>query len=488
MNSLERISSRMGRFSVIIKVSFIAALLLLLLIPLAMIQSLVGERENRRNDAEREIFSSWGGEQTIAGPFLTVPYIEYSLDSKGKRLETVRYARFLPESLFFDAEAEPETRFRGIYDATVYTAKIRASGSFIRPGFGGWRIPSDAVLWEAAFVSVELPDMRALQERVTLTWGSRKSAFETAGSSIGVFGNQAAAAAMRLAESGEYTAGVRGQSGEIRAAAPGLDTGAADVIPFSFDLVLRGGGFLGFLPLGGETSVRLRSLWQSPSFIGSFLPSTRSISDKGFEASWNILSIARIYPQRWLPGEVDSSAILTSAFGVNLMTTVDSYMKVTRAVKYGILFLILPFLTLFLFEVYSGRRIHPLQYLFVGFAECIFYLLLLSLSEHMPFWPAYLAASAASTGLITVYACAIAGGWKRGIAILPVLAVAYIFLALVLQSEDYALLVGSLGLFLILAAVMMLTRRIDWYRVGHRRATADRTQGQSAEPAGDGLK
>lgn len=469
MNSLDRIASRMGRFSVIFKVSFIAVLLLLLLIPLAMIQSLVGEREDRRNDAEREIFSSWGGEQTLAGPFLTVPYIEYSLDSKGKRLETVRYARFLPESLSFDVEAEPQTRFRGIYDATVYTAKVKAGGAFRRPGFGGWRISSEAVLWNAAFVSMELPDMRALQERVVLSWGSRKSAFETAATSIGVFGSESPAAAAWLSESGEYAAAVRGQSGELRAPAPGLELhGAEDTIPFSFDLVLRGGGFLGFMPLGGETSVRLRSPWQSPSFTGSFLPATRSISDKGFEASWNILSIARIYPQRWLPGEIDAGSLKGSIFGVNLMNTVDSYMKVTRAAKYGILFLILPFLTLFLFEVYSGRKIHPLQYIFVGFAECIFYLLLLSLSEHISFWPAYLAASAASTGLITVYTCAIARGWKRGIAILPVLSAAYVFLALVLQSEDYALLVGSLGIFLILAAVMMLTRKLDWYRVGRR--------------------
>ncbi len=486
MNGLNGIAARAGKFSALIKVSFIAGLILLLLIPLAMIRGLVEERSDRRSGAEREIFSSWGGEQTLAGPFLTVPYIEYSLDSKGKRLETVRYARFLPESLSFSAEAAPQTRFRGIYDATVYTARIKAGGTFRRPSFAGWRISPEAILWDAAFISMELPDMRALQERVYLTLGGKKSEFETAAPSIGVFADQNASALQQVYAAAGYPEGESwmggnanpaaflGQPGEIRAPASGLAAaGADDPIPFSFDVVLRGGGYLGFLPLGGETSVRLRSPWKSPSFTGSFLPAARAISDAGFEASWNILSLARIYPQRWLPGEIQAATILGSGFGVNLMNTVDSYMKVTRAAKYGVLFLILPFLTLFLFEVYSGRKIHPLQYLFVGFAECVFYLLLLSLSEHLGFWPAYLAAAGASAALITVYTCAISGGAKKGIAILPVLAAAYAFLALVLQSEDYALLVGSLGLFLILAAVMMLTRKLDWYTVGRKREKPD---------------
>ena len=272
------------------------------------------------------------------------------------------------------------------------------------------------------------------------------------------------------------------QGGEIRAPLTGLsNAGSRDLIPFSFEIALNGGGYLGFLPLGGETSVRVRSSWKSPSFIGSFLPATRELSAAGFDASWKILSLARIYPQRWHAGELDAGTLLRSAFGVNLMTTVDSYMKVTRAAKYGILFLLLPFLTLFLFEVFAARRIHPLQYLFIGFSECVFYLLLLSLSEHISFWPAYIAASAASTGLITAYTCAVMKSWKRGIAILPVLATAYLFLALVLQSEDYALLVGSLGLFIILAAVMMLTRGIDWYRIGRKPQKTDALPEQAGE-------
>ncbi len=452
MNSFQRFTRDAGRSSIILKVVLISVLMLVLLIPLSMIQSIVHEREMRRSEAENSILADWGGGGTVAGPFLTVPYIEYSLDVKGKRVETVRYARFLPETLSFDAEASPEKRSRGIYDTTVYTAKIRVQGVFRRPGFGGWRISASDILWNAAFVSVELPDMRAVQERVLLSWGSRSTQFDTAAGSVGIF------------------------QGELRAPVPGLDSlDFTTPVPFSFDLTLRGGGTLSFMPLGGETTARIRSSWPSPSFNGSFLPISRNIESDGFKASWRVLSLARAFPQRWLPEEVKSETIQQAAFGVFLMNPVDSYMKVTRALKYGILFLLLPFLTLFFFEVFAGKRIHPLQYLFVGFAECIFYLLLLSLCEHVPFWVSYLLAAAASAGLITVYTCAVVGEWKKGILILPVLAAAYGFLFMVLRSEDYALLVGSLGLFLILGAVMMMTRKIDWYGMGRPRPAAGDT-------------
>jgi inner membrane protein len=173
--------------------------------------------------------------------------------------------------------------------------------------------------------------------------------------------------------------------------------------------------------------------------------------------------MARAYPQRWTNGEVESQALLSTGFGVSLMTPVDTYLKVTRALKYGILFLVLPFCTLFLFEVFSRRRIHPLQYLLVGLADCVFYLLLLSLAEHLSFELAYGLAAAACSGLVTLYAVAVVRS-RTGIVMLPVLGAAYGFLALVLSSEDNALLMGAIGLFLLLGTVMFLTRRIDWYR------------------------
>jgi inner membrane protein len=165
---------------------------------------------------------------------------------------------------------------------------------------------------------------------------------------------------------------------------------------------------------------------------------------------------------------VEPAALAASRFGVDLMVPVDTYQKVLRSVKYGILFVLLPFLMFFLFESFSGRRVHPMQYLLVGFAECLFYLLLLSVSEHLGFGPTYLLASLVTVALISFYAGFALGDRRRGLLFAPVLAAAYGFLYAALQSEDYALLIGSLGLFAILAGVMILTRKVDWYRPGSR--------------------
>jgi inner membrane protein len=339
----------------------------------------------------------------------------------------------------------PEMRKRGMYEATLYTSRLALKGSFPKPDFSGWRVDPADILWTDVFLSVELPDMRALQDRVALSWGSWTAEFRPGKGSAGLF------------------------AGEIRAPLRGLSTAAAGKpLSFSFDLGLRGGGSLSFLPLGDQTTVRVISPWKSPTFNGSFLPTERTLSEQGFDAAWKVISLARAYPQRWRAGEIEPAAILSSGFGVNLMTPVDSYLKVTRALKYGILFLFLPFLTLFLFEVFSGREIHPLQYLFVGIADCVFYLLLLSLSEHAGFDLSYWLAAAASAALITAYTCAVVRSLNRGLLILPVLAAADAFLFVVLRSEDYALLIGAVGLFLILGAVMMMTRKVDWYRVGRR--------------------
>jgi inner membrane protein len=438
--------------SVIVRLVVIGILLLALLLPLLAVQGLVREREQRRSETESEIIRSWGGEQTVAGPILTVPYVAHTLDANGKRVETVEAAHFLPDSLLIEGKVNPETRRRGMYEVTLYATTLAISGSFHAPDFSGWRVEPDSILWDEAVLSVEIPDMRALQERVSLTWNGDKREFRPGRGSVGMF------------------------AGEIRVALPGIRAARAErvpEIPFSFDLVLRGGGSLGFLPLGDQTIVRISSSWKSPNFSGAYLPATRSLTDHGFDAEWKVISMARAYPQRWMGGEIEPQTVRSSEFGLSLMTPVDTYLKVTRALKYGLLFLFLPFFTLFLFEVFSTRRIHPLQYLFVGFADCIFYFLLLSLSEHIAFGLAYGIASVCSTGLITAYTAAIVRSGRKGVVMLPVLGAAYGFLAVVLNSEDYALLFGSIGLFLILAFVMLLTRRVDWYRPGFRKTGSE---------------
>ncbi len=431
------------RHSVIAKILIIGFLLLLLLWPLLMFRRLVSEREERRKETQSEIMQSWGSQLTIAGPFLRVPYVSRTLDSAGKRVETVETALFLPDTLAVDGRLLPQTRSRGMYEVTVYEASLTVSGTFRSPIFSEWRVNPRDILWDQAALSVELPDMRALQDRVRLSWGGQEGEFRPAKGSAGMF-------------PGEIRAPIRGLGPESPV------QGDSRGIPFSLALSLHGGDSIGFLPLGDETTVRIVSPWASPNFGGSFLPVRRTVSPGGFDAQWRVISMARPYPQRWRGGDIDPQSILASGFAVSLMSPVDTYGKVTRALKYGLLFLFLPFGTLFLFEVFSRQKIHPLQYLLVGLADCIFYLLLLSLAEHISFGVSYGVASAACAALITLYTIAVVKS-ARGIVMLPVLAAAYGFLAVVLYSEDNALFIGTLGLFLLLSAVMYLTRKVDWY-------------------------
>jgi inner membrane protein len=432
--------------SVIAKMFVIAILILLFLIPLGMINAVIRERETNRIFAEGDIINLWGGDQVVGGPFLHVPYIIRRKDEEGNIEEFRQLAHFLPDFLEIEGVVEPETRSRGIYEVTVYNARLKVSGTFGPADFSDWRISGRDILWDDAYLSVEFPDMRALKERVQLTWGDRKIDFQAGKASVGMF------------------------SGEIWGDVPDLRETAAP-IDFSFELAVSGGRSLGFVPLGAETKVKLSSPWTAPSFAGSFLPLSRSLGEQGFEADWYVLSLGRSYPQKWKGGEIEPGSIIESQFRVDLMIPVDTYMKTLRSVKYGILFIFLPFVTFFLFEAFSGKKIHPLQYMLVGFAVSLFYLLLLSISEHLSFDLTYLLASVATVALITFYSHAVLkskepSSWGRSLIMAPVLSAAYIFLYVLLQSEDYALLIGSLGLFVILAGIMIVTRRLDWYSLG----------------------
>ncbi len=330
----------------------------------------------------------------------------------------------LPDTLAVDGTVDTERRRRGIYEAVTYDTTLHVSGSFTVPDAAPWRVAATRALGGRG-PHVELPDQRGLAAAVDLAWGDARTRFHSG----------------RPAD--------RRVRGQHRGAHPRPRHGStrATAIPFAFDLALTGGGSLSFLPLGDETTVTIASTWPAPSFTGAFLPAERTVSDDGFTARWKVPSMARPFPQSWRSGEVDPYVLLGSSFGASLMAPVDVYQKVTRSVKYGALFLLLPFLVFFLFEVLGGLRVHPLQYLLVGFAECLFYLLLLSLAEHLPFVAAYLAAAGAATLMVTLYASAVLHSWRRGLLLAPALAAAYGFLYATLQSEDFALLIGSIGLF-----------------------------------------
>jgi inner membrane protein len=428
------------RTSVTFKMFSIAFLAIILLIPAFMIQMVIQDREYRRNEAVQEISSKWGNEQTLAGPILTVPYKATIKDEAGNISNVTQYAHFLPDKLDVKGSLQPEVRYRGIYEAVLYTGKLQFGGQFSFPNFDDWAIDKQDILWNKAFLSVGIPDMRGINDKIELAWNSQKMLFEPGIESPDVV------------------------SSGVSVATPLVADKKGDTFTFDFQLNLNGSERLKFLPLGKETTVSLSSSWRNPSFDGAFLPDTRNIDTKGFTAQWKVLHLNRNFPQQWLG---NGQNIQESAFGVKLLTPIDEYQKTARSSKYAIMFIFLTFLGFFFVEILNKMRIHPAQYLLVGAALCVFYLLLISLSEHIKFNPAYWVSTAATVILITAYSSTIFRSKKLTISICITLLALYGFLYSLLQLQDYALLMGSLGLFSILAAIMYLSRNIDWYNLGN---------------------
>ena len=427
-----------SRRSITVKLIVIVFLAFVLLVPSMMIMSLVEERRETRDAAVDEISATWGQPQQLIGPILTIPYRDYTLDTAGRRVSfVVERAHFLPEELAVTAVLNPEVRYRGIYQAVLYRADVVMKGRFVRPDFAGMGVRSEDVLWGEAFVSLGIPDMRGVREGITLSWDGVARTFQP---------------------------GVRPGSLVSSGVNVALDTSSLDTAttshPFAIRLDVNGSGRLAFAPIGRVTTVDVRSPWTNPSFDGAFLPSSRDVAAGGFSARWKVLDLNRNFPQIITSDELDLDQY---AFGVSLLVPVDNYHQTTRSVKYAALFIGLTFLAFFLIEVMGGMRVHAIQYLLVGCALVIFYLLLLSLSEYVAFGMAYLVAAGATVLLVVLYVASVLHRARYAAAIAAVLVALYGYLFVLLQLQDYSLLLGSVGLFAILAAVMYLTRRLDWY-------------------------
>ncbi len=426
--------------SISIRLLTIGLLILLLLIPVSMVQDLIKERHERQEEAIKEVSDKWGSAQTLLGLVLTVPYTTsskvYNNDGKMiKRIESRAYAHFLPDQLNIEGEILPEMRYRGIYEVTVYRSKMKISGIFSPPKFEDWKIPVADIFWEEAYVALGLSDLRGIQEEVTLHWGN-----DTYGFKPGI-------------ESDEVI-----QKGiSTRILIPPSSNKPWD---FSLDLSINGSTSLSMVPLGKSTLVELNSSWPSPSFDGTFLPDERTIDQEGFHASWEVLNLNRSYPQSFR-GTVQG--IYESAFGINLWVPANDYQQTMRAAKYASLFIALTFLLFFFVQLLNGLRIHPVQYVIVGLAICIFYTLLIALSEHLSFGLSYLVSSVTIILMITLFAHSFSKKRKLTQIIGGILILLYAFIYLTIQIEDYALLVGSSGLLFVLAITMYLSRKIDWY-------------------------
>jgi inner membrane protein len=425
--------------SITLKLISIFILMVMLMIPMAFIMELIQERENLRQSAITEVSGRWANDQLVYGPVLTIPFHKQVIE-EGKAKTIREEAHILPSHLKADARVDPQTLHRGIYDVVVYDSNISFSGSFEDIGKYIHGIDHYEMLWEEAFLTVHISDLRGIKDEVQVNWNGNLIQVEP-GTLIPY-----------LVGSGITVSHIFGQN-------PGNEAHS-----FSFDLHLQGSRHLGFAPLGRETHLFMTSGWRDPSFSGSFLPDNRTVNEEGFSATYKILELNRNYPQSWT-GNQNAGSLRSSAFGVDLLLPMNDYQKSMRSAKYALLAISLTFLTFFLVEIFNRKKIHPFQYILIGLALVLFYTLLISISEHTNFDIAYVIASASVIAMIGLYARSILQNPRQAATLVFVLILTYTFVYITLQIQDYALLIGTIGLTLILAFTMYITRNINWYEL-----------------------
>lgn len=422
------------RTSMLLRMLLIAALTLVLLIPAVIIESLISERQLRRDSVVQEVSGKWGRQQTIAGPILSLPFKKIERDGKGGVSTYTEILHILPDSLLIDGVLSTEIRYRGMYQVVLYNAKMAFSGIVTMPEVERMTRADFVPQWSDAFITVGISDLRGIKQNVVLKTGAQQFP----------------------AASGVRTSDV------VHSGITFTPVVARDVesIPFSFSLDLNGSSEILFVPLGKHTAVSLKSSWNGPSFIGDYLPESKSVDAQGFSAQWKVLDLNRNFPQTWFGSNEN---LHVSSFGVRLLQIADEYQQTYRTAKYAILIISLTFLSFFLSEVLGNELLHPVQYALVGLALLLFYLLVLSLSEHFGFDIAYASSSLSILLLVALYTRALVTNKKVSHIVGSIILVLYIFLYVVLQMEDYALLIGSIGLLVILGTVMYLTRKVNWF-------------------------
>ena len=423
------------------KVLGIALLALLMLIPLAQVNGLVGEREGRAREATQRIAERWGAQQMLGGPVLVVPLRRQV--RQDKEWTTVEHREFLlADHVAIGAKLAPELRRYGIYDTAVYTADVTIEGRFDLADIAALATPGVEPQWERAELRVPIADVRGIRRVSALRIGDKELNF----------GPQT-----------DGVAGIQAMSAPFPMNAPTGSSTPNGALEFSFTMTLAGTERFAALPLARKTDVHVSSAWPDPGFDGAFLPAARRVDANGFDAEWQVLDLNRRYAQRWSDGENEGGALSASSFGISLVQPAGSYQQNVRAGKYGVLFIALTFVAFFLFEILGKLRVHPVQYLLVGLALTTFYVVLLALSEQVGFSWAYLAAAGAVVALVGGYAVAVLRSWRSGILLGSILALVYALLYGLVVSEQYSLLMGSIALLAVVSALMYLTRKVDWY-------------------------
>jgi len=433
------------------RISFLIFLVLVMLIPLSMVEGVVEERGWRKQEVAREIGEQWGPPQIISGPALVVPYnfTETRTTTDGQTQNTLRtrYLVFTPDYTNVTASARVEQRYKSIYKVPVYAADVTIAGKFGAPDLTQHGVAPAQLKWASASLVLGISEIRAIKSI-----------------SLDAFRN------VRGIEAGllpyhPFAAGIHANLPLTSYA------NAPRGFEFEFKLALNGRDQLSFQPLGRQTEIALNSDWPHPGFTGTPLPDSRTIDAKGFNAKWSVSHIATGAPLSWRAEEFKLEPARMVIVGAGLVEPGDVHQQTDRIVKYGILVVGLTFGTIFVVGLLKRDRVHLVQYLLIGASLSLFYLLLLSLAEQMEFHWAYLIASLVDIAIVAWYAAATIRrllGWVVG----AILAALHAYMYVLLQMESYALLSGTLGLLLVLVAVMFVTRKVDWFAIGQEPAQA----------------
>jgi len=419
--------------SMTVKMVLLGILGLMLMIPLVLIMEVIRERSQNAESARAEIGNLWASAQTVTGPVLNVPGTRVIADD-GRYVTTTMH--MLPDDLKVNGVLVPEIRYRGIYETVVYTSELELSGSFSLTGYEEFN--DYTWQWDKAYISLGVSDNKGISDRADITIGGRVISARPGAVQTDLF-DKGISFPLPLDAS---------QSSEFRG-------------DFTISIGLRGSGSIAFAPVGKSTGVILTSEWEAPKFTGNFLPAEREVTDTGFTASWVVTHLNRSFPQVWTGKNYVPS---DDAFGVDLIMESDHYTKAERSAKYGLLFIALTFLVLIIIELRSEKRVHIFYYLLVALALILFFSLLTALSEHIGFNPAYLISSAATIGLLTAFFGSLLKKRWMVLLISGLLTVLYLFIFFLLAMKDYAFLAGNIGLFLLLAVLMLVSAKYRLFR------------------------
>lgn len=427
------------------KIIMVGLLTLVLLIPLELVKGLIYERSERQKEVVNEINQKWGESVYFYGPVLKVPYKTFAdtrfvdeLTNKVtyRKTAVTEYAYFFPDELNAAADVTTAPKNRANYESVVYTANMDFTGRYSKPDFSQPNIAPENIDWQKATLLVKTNNIKSIKGSVMISFGGKKYTFEPSGS-----------------KSNDTVSALETQPIDLGTAF------AAGTVPFDLKISYNGSERISIVPIGKMTQAKMASDWHSPKFDGNFLPEKSHITDKGFTANWKVSHFNRPFAQQHFE---NLPSLAEYSYDVEFFIPVDQYQQNERAAKYGFLVIGLTFLIFFLIQSVSRISIHIFQYSMIGLALIMFYTLLISITEHSSFTQAYIIAGSAVVVMIGLYSYSILKNIKFPVFVTTALAALYTFIYVIIQLEDYALLVGSIGLFLILGAVMYFSRKIDW--------------------------